>query len=45
MGITEVKRLFRRYRFKREYNIKMCIKELGCKGVGWIRMIQDTIKR
>jgi len=45
MGISEVKRLFSRYRFKREYNIKIYIRELGCKGVGWIRMIQDRIKQ
>jgi len=45
MGKSEVKRLFRRHRFKREYNIKVYIKELGCKGEGWIHMIQDRIKR
>jgi hypothetical protein len=45
LGISEIKGLCRRYRFKREYNIKMNIKELGCKGVVWIRMIQDRIKR
>ena len=45
IGISEVKRLFRRYRFKGQYNIKMYIKELGCKSVSQIRMIQGRIKR
>jgi len=39
-----LKRLFG-YRFERDYNIKMYVKELKCKGVGWIRMILDKIKR
>jgi hypothetical protein len=45
MGISEAKRLFKSHRFKRGYNIKMYIKELGCEGVSWVRMNQDRKNR
>jgi hypothetical protein len=41
VGKSEGKRPLGRPRRRWEDNIRMCLREIGCEGVGWIHLAQD----
>jgi hypothetical protein len=44
VGRPEAKNLLERDRRKWEDNIKMDLQEVGCGGMNWIDLAQDTVK-